>query len=181
MTSTGFYISKLDASKRQLRAAINLFITQEDQVSCHTLACAAYEILEVLAKAKGTKSAREQAIEMVDPKYKDEVYKSIHAAENFFKHSKSDRNETIEFDPSSTEVIIWDAANLYKEITSEIDGLFAAFNLWMQAEYPEVFILNSDMARLHKDFFSRYDHKNRSLFFKEMMEFAQKRRQVHKF
>ena len=44
------YVSKLDAAKRQLDIAINLFFKNSDPISIHTLTAAAYEILAVIAK-----------------------------------------------------------------------------------------------------------------------------------
>jgi hypothetical protein len=43
-------ISKLDAAKRQLKTAINLYFSYGDPVSIHTLASAAREILYDLNK-----------------------------------------------------------------------------------------------------------------------------------
>ena len=39
-------IAKLDAAKRQLQTAIALFFDDGDPISIHTLACAAYDVID---------------------------------------------------------------------------------------------------------------------------------------
>jgi len=47
------HINKLDAAKRQLRAAIRLWFDDGDPVAIHTLAHASHEIIHSLFKKKG--------------------------------------------------------------------------------------------------------------------------------
>ena len=44
-------VTEIDAARRQLETAVVLYFREEDPVSIHTLACAAYEILLSLNRA----------------------------------------------------------------------------------------------------------------------------------
>src|SRR5579872_5153508 len=46
-------VTKLEAAKRQLTAAIRLFFDGGDEIAVHTLAVASYDILHTLSKRKG--------------------------------------------------------------------------------------------------------------------------------
>jgi hypothetical protein len=51
-------ITKLEAARRQLRVAISLWFQDGDEVSIHTLACTAHEIIN--AHVRSTSRLREQ-------------------------------------------------------------------------------------------------------------------------
>jgi hypothetical protein len=50
--STTIIITKLDAARRHLATAIRLWFQNEDVVSIHTLAFAAYEVIHVISKKR---------------------------------------------------------------------------------------------------------------------------------
>jgi hypothetical protein len=53
MDDTKIVVTKLDAARRQLKTAIKLWFEDGDPVAIHTLIVAAYEIIDILAGAKG--------------------------------------------------------------------------------------------------------------------------------
>ena len=46
-------LTKLDAARRQLDAAIRMFLASEDEVAIHTLGAAAYRVLRDLKEERG--------------------------------------------------------------------------------------------------------------------------------
>ena len=64
-------ISKLDAACSQLETAIRLFSQEGDEVSIHTLACAAYEIIHTISKKRGRKKLLMFDSDLVDKRNRD--------------------------------------------------------------------------------------------------------------
>jgi hypothetical protein len=139
-------ISKLDAARRQLRTAITMWFNSGDPVSTHTLACAAYEIVHAVSKAR-------------DPNRPNLLFDSMHVKEdkrkefndifrqaaNFFKHGDRDPHGLLKFSPGLTEVFIYFAiSGLQLCGESPIDE-FHVFQMWLQISNPQ---LMTDAAQI---------------------------------
>lgn len=96
-------ITKLDAGRRQLATAIDLWFHDKDEIAIHTLAAAAYEVIHDATKHYG----RTQDLIFDAIVVKDEFRKEFNAAlkmpANFFKHADRDPNGTIDFIPYLAE------------------------------------------------------------------------------
>jgi hypothetical protein len=90
---SGFRISKLDAARRQLETAINLFFYERDIVSIHTLSAAAFNIVSDIANRKDVdkKTVRGIVIEQIKADRKKFLLGKLREAENFFKHESRRR------------------------------------------------------------------------------------------
>ena len=53
MSSGKIHVTKLAAAQRQLRAAIRMFFSGEDELAIHTVASAAYRVLSDLKMERG--------------------------------------------------------------------------------------------------------------------------------
>ena len=112
-------ISKLDAAKSQLETAIYLFFHNGDPVSIHTLTAAAYNILRDICKSRSYPYVvvKGSSLRYVKPG-KEKIYlNAINQAENFFKHEEKDPDDILNFNPSQTDILIYDACKIYHEIT----------------------------------------------------------------
>jgi hypothetical protein len=98
-------VSKLDAARRQLSTAINLWFGSDDSVSIHTLACAAYEIIHTVSK-KRNPGRRDLLFDslVVKDEYRGDFAVLMKEPANFFKHAKNDVDAVIEFKPILTEL-----------------------------------------------------------------------------
>lgn len=94
-------ISKLDAAQRQLRTSIKLWFYGEDPVSAHTLAYAAYTIIDDVTKARNPNRPGllfdSPHLTPDDRNLFDKVYRG---SGNFFKHANRDPNDTLNFSPN---------------------------------------------------------------------------------
>src|ERR1700730_15650904 len=92
-------ISKIEAARRQLDSAIELWFLDKDEVSVHTLAAAAYQLVHDLKEHKGL--ARELLYDsaMIKDEYRKQWIKVIKKPMNFFKHADNDPEEALEFSP----------------------------------------------------------------------------------
>ncbi|MFA5373930.1 MAG: hypothetical protein WC354_07115 [Candidatus Omnitrophota bacterium] len=128
-------ISKIDAAKRQLDTAINLFFNDADPVSIHTLTSAAYDILVSLAKSQGIPGIIKNS-SMIKKEHEKEYLDIINKPQNFFKHSGKDPKKTLEFSPKSTTFVLWDAVRIYMELTDEKPSNMIVYRNWFFLEHP---------------------------------------------
>ncbi len=92
-------ISKLAAARRQLDCAIELWFRESDQISIHTLAAAAYQIIHDINQQRGPGKTLLYDLDMVVEEYRREWIAAVKGPVNFFKHADRDAEETIEFSP----------------------------------------------------------------------------------
>ena len=132
-------VSKLDAAKRQLETAINLFFAYGDPVSIHTLTAAAHELLRDTGKGAGVSSViKDQMAEHIRPERRTEYVTTINEAENYFKHADRDPKKLLSFNPLTTTWLIWDAIEMYHALTSEITGIMLTMKAWFFVKNPEL-------------------------------------------
>ena len=103
-----FEITKIDAARRQLRTAIELWFADGDPISIHTLAAAAYQIIHDLNRRNKGPDL------LLDSKYiKDEKRREfvslVKSTSNFMKHAdrgKMGMAKSIEFSSDSNVGLI---------------------------------------------------------------------------
>ena len=112
-------IKKIDAAQHQLDTAIKLWFREQDQVSVHTLACSAYQIVQDITQHRKGRDLLLNSL-FVKDEYKKEFIAHIKAPYNFFKHADKDPDPdgTIEFDFSLTEYFI-----LFTILGLELNGI----------------------------------------------------------
>lgn len=100
-------VKKLEAAKRQLHTAIKLWFADADQVSVHTLACAAHQIVHDINKNKKGDELLLDSLS-IRAEFRKEYESEMKKAMNFFKHADKDPNPigTVEFSPLITELFI---------------------------------------------------------------------------
>jgi hypothetical protein len=130
-------VSKTDAAKRQLEAAIRLWFFDGDPVSIHTLAAAAHQLVHDLGKARGMGTILRDLPD-VRPEFKKEMRAAIASDENFFKHADRDPEALLDFKPVTTTYMLGDAVFTYEALTSERPPVLRAFQMWMMIQNPEL-------------------------------------------
>lgn len=112
-------ISKIEAARRQLDSAIELWFLDKDEVSVHTLAAAAYQLVHDLKEHKGL--ARELLYDsaMIKDEYRKQWIKVIKKPMNFFKHADNDPEEALEFSPLGSIGFIMGAASAFSWRTDQ--------------------------------------------------------------
>ena len=160
------YISKLDAAKRQLEMALNLFFRNGDPVSIHTLVNASQQILQDICNTQGVQGIKVRIMDMVREDKKKEFLIKINAPRNFFKHADKDPDGIIDFNSEMTYLDLWDACMMYTTLTQETPAIMQVFYIWNYANSPDIIIL-SDAERKMADLAiatSNLDPKNRNGF-----------------
>ena len=143
-------ISKLDAAKRQLETVIRLYFSNGDPVSIHTLTAAAYNIVRDVNKKRGGTAlwVKEKFLNYVKEGYEKEVREKINAAENFFKHADRDHEQTLDFNPDQSELLILEACSVYYQLSGEFPPLFRLFQGWYIANHQRMFNFPEEQQRI---------------------------------
>ena len=139
MSNPKLKITKMDAAKRQLETAIELYFNDADPVSIHTLAGAAHTIISDLNN-KNNGEPMSISDRNITEEYKKEFRDKINEAKNHFKHADKDPEATIDFNPEVNELYIFDACEKYIELTSEKPRNFLIFRAWFLANHPNVLV-----------------------------------------
>lgn len=139
-TVSAIQVGKLDAARRQLQTAIELWFNDKEPVSTHTLAYCAYEIIHVVSK-KRNPSRRALLFDtpLVDEKHRVEFAREVKKDANFFKHADRDNEMVLEFHPALTEMYL-----IFASIGLEVCGeqkhpTEEAFVWWLYLHRPEIF------------------------------------------
>ena len=104
-------ISKLDAARRQLDCAIELWAADKDPVSVHTLACAAHQIVYDISAKRGGDHPLFDSDQIAD-EHRREFRRLLRKDMTFFKHAERDAEAITEFAPLSSVVYMMVAIGL---------------------------------------------------------------------
>jgi hypothetical protein len=130
-------VSKLSAARRQLDCAIALWFLGKDDVSIHTLAAAAYQIIhDINHKKRGRDLLYDSAV------IKDE-YQSMWAAlikkpVNFFKHADNDADGIIEFSPSDSVMFMLFSLLGLHAIGEQTNDVEDSLTTWITVHEPSL-------------------------------------------
>lgn len=128
-------LSKEEAARRQLVTAIQLYFEYGDEVSIHTLAAAARNILADLCEHKGVTNPiflEKMLGELVKPEHHKEVRVRFREPENFFKHADRDPDEVFGFNAERTEFLLLEGVEAYSLLTgTRVPELHAYRGWWL--------------------------------------------------
>jgi hypothetical protein len=124
-------ISKIDAARRQLDTAIELWFKDGDGLSAFTLAYASFKLLGNLYAHQGTDGFGKA----IDQLTKDKgSHKSMAGIANFLKHADRDPDDALSFfHPDLTVAVIGLATLLYKNLAKTLSLKMQAFDSWTEA------------------------------------------------
>ncbi|TXH87689.1 MAG: hypothetical protein E6Q78_13790 [Rhodoferax sp.] len=130
-------LDKLTVARRQLATAIELLFSGRDTVSVYSLATNSWEVIDVLCRRAGVESFSVQARKNV-PQDKDLRLDYVNSPyRNFFKHAKSDWQETLPPLPESqVDGLVFMAVEDYIRFNQRSPTQFQVFQLWYIATNP---------------------------------------------
>ncbi len=139
-------ISKIESARRQLDCAIELWFLDKDEVSIHTLAAAAHQIIHDVKVHRGEKRDLLYDSALVKPQYRKQWINVIKQAANFFKHADNDPEGMVEFPPfANLTFIMFSIAGLglLGEKTSYPMNALVA---WLTIHQPE--LVSAELRKL---------------------------------
>jgi len=132
-------IAKLEAARRQLHTAIELWFSDGDAVAVHTLAFASYEIIHNVSK-KLNPSRRDLIFDsfVVKDEYRKKWNSLLKTPANFFKHASTDAEASIEFDIRSAEFFMLGGIFGVQLCHEKLNTAELAFFWWTCFAYPDL-------------------------------------------
>jgi hypothetical protein len=135
-------VSKLDAARRQLRTAIELWAAEGDPVSIHTLAFAAHQIVHDLnRRAKGPHLLLDMP--NIRKERQSEFVAMIKRDANFFKHADARKYKeppALEFTPALNEMFIMVTIVGLTYLKQALSSYEQGFVLWYRLHCPEMLV-----------------------------------------
>jgi len=120
-------ITKLDAARRQIDAAVDLYFREGEALATHTLVGAAHILITDLSKAAKLESIIDRYIV---PDWRSRFEKAIRAPQNFMKHADRDVEETLDFNPHNTELMLFIDIEMFKELTGFVTDPMHVFHVY---------------------------------------------------
>jgi hypothetical protein len=168
---TEVVVTKMDAARRQLRAAIRMWFAEDDPVAIHTLAHAAHEILHRLYRNRGLDNLVFDS-KLIKPEFKKDFAAAIKASATFFKHASRDGTEdtSITFDPSLNDMyIVMSVGALQKMNELFVHEEFAVL-FWLKCTKPHLFSKNLGQEPIPVEIAAEVRQMSRIEFFQEFMK-----------
>lgn len=138
--TTAITFTKMEAARRQLRSAIELWFAAGDPVSIHTLAAAAHQIIHDLnTRNKGPDLLLDA--KFIKSEYRKEFVADIKSASNFMKHAdrgKMGSARTFEFDPESNDNFIMFSIIGIRYLGEKLGAEEIAFERWHTFRNPNL-------------------------------------------
>jgi hypothetical protein len=161
-------INKLDAARRQLRAAIRLWFTNGDPVAVHTLASAAHEIIHTLFRRAGFRGLMFDAPYIKD-EFRSQWAKLLKRHASFFKHAREDPDGVTVFDPATNFGLLAASAYGLRKLGEPLAVEDACFTFWLRVHRPTWFANQVMENGIPVNLFQRYGDIEIDDFF-EMFE-----------
>ena len=126
-------VTKFDAIRAQLDAAIELYFVSDNIVATHTLVAAAYNALRDIAKREGREHPflKTGFLQSLPKSERQRVIQILNEPENFFKHADRDTKTEISFDSELTELLLIDACGFFRDSSLPKPKYYDALKFWV--------------------------------------------------
>jgi hypothetical protein len=146
----------LEAAKRQLAVATELYFQDQDAAAIHTLVAASYNIIRDLSRLKGgaIMAVKDFFPTTVSASKADGVSRWVNSFENFLKHADRDPDGEIELSPDLTEAMLIDAWAQFERLGGQLPKAGKIFKLWTgkikDDAAPQITLLVQQFKQLDK-------------------------------
>lgn len=133
-------VTKLDAARRQLKTAIELWFADGDPISIHALSYAAHEILHRLYRQRGLTDLLFDSTAVKD-EFRDELNIFLKQDANFIKHANRETQEidSTEFKPEHNTLFLTTCVTALQRMNEQLEGVESAFMFWHYLHHPTWF------------------------------------------
>lgn len=153
-------ISKQDAARRLIDAAIRMLFSGEDSLAIHTISMAGFRILRDLAKLEHTSmhTRVKESMAVSEKKF----WEAANRYANFLKHADKDPNDLqYDLDENANDDLLLLSCFYYGDLGNELS--------------PEMWTLINFVLTLHHDFLTS-ECPYRGLFFRNNIDFSKQPR-----
>lgn len=178
-------LTKKIAARAQLDESIELALGHKNPVASNTLAWAAVDVLEALAKERGVEGFYKQMEIGIKPEFLSAWYKTLKNGYNFSKHADRDPNRSIDdFRPEAVTWTIFGGCLTYRRVFGTRSWNMLVFQLWFNCRNPR--ILSEKSRELADRLAPGFEHPDKRAFADstapalEMLKFGQNHPQLMK-
>jgi len=129
-------LTKLDAARRLLETAVDLYFRNGDPVSIETLTALAEQIIEDVAKRRNTSALSKDFIAQYVTPEKRGSAKTLREPRNVLKHA--DPDEEMIFTPDLNEAHLFLTCMSYRMLTHEKKRRLATIIVWVAINNPGI-------------------------------------------
>lgn len=130
-------VTKIEAAKRQLNAAIRMLFSEEDPIVVHTLVGAASTIFTDLIRIQAPHKSWDKLAQEANNITPSQYFQIMRKAQNFLKHAQADHGEKLDFNPIDTEALtFWAVMNAGELALLSIEA--QVFQLWYIASHSPI-------------------------------------------
>jgi len=131
-------VTKIEAARRQLGTAIDLWFDERDPISIHTLIAAAYQVICDLLRHRGLPDFL-YANPWIRPERRADYARAVRAPANFIKHADRDPKGELELNVEINDFHLLQCLMGLQQLgVTEITDTERAFWVRFSFEYPEV-------------------------------------------
>lgn len=139
-------ITKPEAARRQVDAAISMLFRNDDPLAVHTVAMAAFRILRDLAKSHG----REHTLDsMIRPGMEKKFWGEFNNAASFLKHADRDPNGVLSpFSDDTNDTLLVIACTYYELLGNQWTLEMGVLMSWYVSLHPDSLSNSLDPAMI---------------------------------
>jgi hypothetical protein len=133
-------LSKIDAARREINAAIRMYFADEDPVAIHAVMAGGMQIVSDLGQKQGMALGFEMGMEYIRKEKRKDMRNLMRALQNHIKHAQKPGDEIViyEFRPAVLEMDLLLAGQSYFTLTKVNTPEIGMMNVWIALRYPEI-------------------------------------------
>jgi len=145
-------VTKLDAARSQLRTAIELWFSEEDPISIHTLAFASHEIIHRLYRNAGNRDLMYDS-SLIKEEFRADYARMLKGTAAFLKHASNEDNpnSTTELNTSINHTFLTMSVVALLRMKIEMHETELALNFWNIIHHPHWFAEYIQQGRIKAD------------------------------
>jgi hypothetical protein len=126
-------ISKMDAVRAQLDAAIEIYFTSDNPIAVHSLTAAAYNILRDIARKEASEHPflKTSFVNEYPEEQRKAIRDVLNHPENFLKHADRDADSNLNLNPEMTEMRLMDALAYFRDKDLRNPLYYDAAKVWL--------------------------------------------------
>jgi hypothetical protein len=130
-------ISKFDAARRQLDAAVRMTFAGEDPVAIHSIAAAGNRIVRDLSAKRGDIESYLRFTDWIVPEHAGEFWRKFNASYNFIKHASTDADDVCQINEEMNDFLILTGAKWYRDLGNSYSDEMIVFGWWWALQHPD--------------------------------------------
>jgi hypothetical protein len=129
-------VTKQEAALRQLNESIWMCFAGRDALASHTVAAAAYGLIEDLGKHAGITNFYRD--EIIRPERRVEYDRLMRGPQNFLKHADRDPEDVLTFLPAATVFLLFEAVELAYRVLTVHSKAMSSFRIWFIVSHEDL-------------------------------------------